>query len=444
MNIAMPILFRLTWIASCLAFFPACSTWLGAPSLEAQTEKLSEIQQRGGYQPTRSLAIETLSQRWNNTGAELQVTITAPASPGSYPLIVYLPGLGEDAEAGSLWRETWAKAGYIVFSLQATEIADALKDLQAQTLDDDQTLARQPRHQDEIDRMLPSADDETTSRQRRGVTEIARNSELRYLGHTHFAPANLQQRLNHLFWCFSRLKQLAQTGQAPFTKANLSKIIVAGFELGAQTTSALAGEQVDISLPRHDDFSPLGYVQLSPVVDLAGGNLRKRFQNLQQPMLVITSPQDEDPYAISSASARSSLWEFAPADRKYLLLLKDAGHRLLAGSDRGDRSQQAFRSNAADDFYNPFSNSESGPGHSNKRQKSSPGTLAGQRYWLDSDDRENAKQLRQVLGYQQVAAILSVSTAFIDQLCNADANSAYWLNHEANGWLGAAGVLKYK
>ncbi|MEY4718277.1 MAG: hypothetical protein RL563_895 [Pseudomonadota bacterium] len=413
--------------------------------MEAQTEKLSEILQQGGYQAPRTLAIESRSQQWYNAGAELQVTITAPTSPGPYPLIIYLPGLGEDAEAGSLWRETWAKAGYVVFSLQPTEIANALKDLQSQTLDDDQSMARKPRKQDEIDRMLPAADDETTSQQRRAVTEIARNSELRYLGHTHFAPANLQQRLNHVLWCFSRFKQLAQTGQAPFTQANLAKVIVAGFELGAQTTSALAGEQADISLPSHDDFRPLGYLQLSPVVDLAGGNLRKRFQNLQQPMLVITSQQDEDPYAISSASARTSLWEFAPADMKYLLLLKDAGHRMLAGSDRGDRSQQAFNSHEAEDSFNPFS-SESGAGRSNRRQKMSSGTIASQRHWsdIDSDDRGNAKQLRQVLGYKQVAAILSVSSAFIDQICDANTHSVYWLKNQANVWMGTAGVLKYK
>jgi hypothetical protein len=76
----------------------------------------------------------------------------------------------------------------------------------------------------------------------------------------------------------------------------------------------------------------------------------------------------------------------------------------------------------------------------------SSGTIASQRHWsdIDSDDRGNAKQLRQVLGYKQVAAILSVSSAFIDQICDANTHSVYWLKNQANVWMGTAGVLKYK
>ena len=443
----MSLKYRLAGMAICLAMLPACSSWIGPPSLEVQTEKLAEILQQGGYQPATPLAIETLSQRWYNAGVELQVTITTPTPSGSYPLILYLPGLGEDAQAGTLWRESWAKAGYVVFSLQSTEIANALQELQAQTLDDEEPLAKRPRPQDDIDRMLPAADDETTSHQRRAVTGIARNSELRYLGHTYFSPANLQQRLNHLIGAFARFKQLAQTGQAPFAQANLSKVIVAGYELGAQTASALAGEQYEVSLSNTADLRPLAYLQLSPAVDLAGGNLRSRFQHLQQPLLVITSHQDEDPYAISSASARTSLWEFAPADNKYLLLLKDAGHRLLAGSERGDRSRQRFNSTEPGDSFDPFGSRESAPGNSNNRQnRGLQGGSANHRRWSDSDrdERHDAKQLRQTLGYKQVAAILSVSTAFFDQRCKSDTSAPLWLRDNANVWLGTAGVLKYK
>jgi len=429
----MSLTFRMALIAG-LSLISACANLIGPPSLETQAERLSETLQQGGYRSATRLAISSSQQRWQEAGTELQISITAPTTAGAYPLIIYLPGLGEDAEAGRLWRESWATAGYMVLTVQATEMANALQALQAQALDDDDPLLKRPRDQDDIDRMLPAAEDARGARQRRSVSDIARNSELRYLGHTYFSPENVRQRLNHLASAFARFKRLAQTGQAPFAQADLSRIIVAGYELGAQTASALAGERYDIALPGDDGLKPLAYLQLSPVVDLAGGNLRNRFQNMHQPMLVITSHQDDDPYAIGSASARTSIWEYAPAEMKYLLLLKDAGHRMLAGSELGDRSRQGTGTREVGDFFDPFSSRNS----AGSRQRPHP-MMA-----IDDDDRRHAERQREVLGYKQVAAILSVSTAFFDLLSKQDPSARLWLRDNANSWLGTAGVLKYK
>lgn len=425
---------RIIACAGSLMLLAACSSIMGPPSLEAQAEKLGEIMRQGGYETLAPLTVETSQLHWQYAGVELQASVTTPSATGIYPLIIYLPGLGEDAQAGKLWREHWAQAGYMVFSLQASGDALALEELQAATLGESNALAKSPRTQDEIDRMLPAADDEHTSQRRRAISETARNSELRYLGHSYFSTTNLQQRLHLLSGAFARFKQLAQSGQAPFAKADLSKVILAGYELGAQTAAAWAGEDFGVLRPSESALTPLAYLMLSPVVDLANGNLRTRFQKLQQPMLVVTSHQDDDPYAISSAAARTSLWEFAAPGMKYLLLLKDAGHRLLAGSELGDRYRQRGHARDGSDITDIFNNS---------RSRKSSMAQGSQRFSdIDTEDGHDIARQRQMLGYQQVAAILGVSTAFLDQLCKQQPSASRWLQDNANPWLGVAGVLK--
>ena len=46
-----------------------------------------------------------------------------PSGEGNFPLIVYLPGLGESAEGGAAWRRSWAEAGYAVLAIQPETIS---------------------------------------------------------------------------------------------------------------------------------------------------------------------------------------------------------------------------------------------------------------------------------------------------------------------------------
>lgn len=64
------------------------------------------------------------------------MALTVPAKPGRYPLVIYLPGLGEGATAGEVWRTAWTRAGYAVLSLQPlAEDAGAWSSARARTGD---------------------------------------------------------------------------------------------------------------------------------------------------------------------------------------------------------------------------------------------------------------------------------------------------------------------
>ena len=422
----------------------ACSFWSALPSADEQAVKLAETLEQGAYKSINRYSVESRREVWQHGQSELDVVLTSPTEHGNYPLIIYLPGLGESAEAGKVWQEHWAQAGYVVFSLQAVEAAKALQALETKFSEDDETENEPALRADEIDRELPEADERLKRaedlHQRRSPT--ARNSELRYLGREYFSDSNLERRLAHLYWAYQQFKNRAAARQAPYVSADLSKVILAGYELGAQTVAAASGETFTIRRPENNGLEPAAVIVLSPAVDLATGNTRARFQALKPPMLVITGTRDNDPYAISSAAARTGIWEHAPAGNKLLLLLQDAGHRLLAGSESGGRFG---RENARERMGGIFSSDTGWDGRSSGRsgsRRSSADSSFMSRGVIDAPfDRERP---RPDLGYKHVAAVLSVSTAFLDLQSKHDEFAKSWLGDRANLWLGKAGSLKTK
>ncbi|QPK64156.1 hypothetical protein IVG45_04060 [Methylomonas sp. LL1] len=421
---------RLACMALFMLLLAACSGFrFSPPDPEEQSEKLAELMEKGGYAPASGLAIESSRDIWNHDRTELEVVMTAPTLPGRYPLIIYLPGLGEEAKAGHLWRETWAKAGYAVFSMQPLTIARALKDLPGMEgapdgLDDEEPGLADPYS------MEPPEDrgGGWLGEKRRRPSRTARNSEMHYLGHEYFSPDNLKNRMEQLFWAYRQLKARAGKGLPLFASVDFSKVVLAGYDLGAQTVTAALGENFETALPDSGELKPIAGLVLSPSVNLAMGNVRSRYQALNPPLLVITGTEDNDPYAISSGAVRTAVWEYAPAGGKYLLLLKEAGHRILAGSEMGGR----FGRDEPDGFGG---GSSGGGGRSGGPR--GPGGMNG--------EPGAARRVRDPeLGYKHVAAVFSASTAFLDAVVKNDEFARFWLDDKGNKWLGKAGSLRIR
>jgi hypothetical protein len=196
------------------------------PTSAEQTEKVDQLITNGGYSASHSNQIDSLKETWQYDGQGIETSMLAPKNPVIYPLIIYLPGLGESASAGNLWRETWAKAGYTVFSAQPVEISSALKELTPMPgkSDDDK-----------------KSDDDDKSRPSKAV----RNSELHYIGHEYFSQASLKKRI----WAYAQFKSRANTGSVLFKTADLSLVIIAGYDIGAQTAEEMICEKFDVALP---------------------------------------------------------------------------------------------------------------------------------------------------------------------------------------------------
>lgn len=431
---------RFVCVALLVLSLGACS-FFGAslPSSNEQVGKLAEAMEKGGYAPVRGLEIDSSHDIWMHGRTELEVAMTAPTAPGSYPLIIYLPSLGEDAKAGRLWRETWAKAGYAVFSMQPLMIGQALKALGP-------ALA-EPGGPDDGERLGPDEDgmappEETDGgwfgEKRRRPSRTARNSEMRYLGHEYFGADNLKNRMEQLFWAYQQLKIRAGLRQPLFASADFSRVILAGYDLGAQTVTAVLGENFEAALPSSAELKPMAAMVLSPSVNLATGNVRSRFQKLNLPMLIVTGTEDNDPYAIGSGTVRTAVWEYAPAGGKYLLLLNNAGHRLLAGAEMGGR----FGWQEQDGFGGSPGGGLGGsgrPGGMGGRGMDGGGPPGGMMIGGPGGERRNPD-----LGYKHVAAIFSASTAFLDAVVKNDEFARFWLDDKASNWLGKAGSLRIR
>lgn len=387
----------------------ACSFQPTPLTEQEQVEKLGQFIAAGGYSPAHAYQIESFSDNWLHDGQTLQVSLTAPTEPSIYPVIFYLPGLGESANAGRLWRENWAKAGYLVLAVQETTIAQALAELK-------------PAFPDKL------PEDKVERRRLQSL----RNSELRYIGHEFFSSKSLAKRVEQVLWAHAQLLQRTKAGQRLFAKADLSHIILVGYDIGAQTAAALIGEDSGIPSPQNAAFKPQAAILISPSVDPAMGNVDKRFRDIQMPFLVITSDADDDPYAISSPQVRTAIWEYAPDGQHYLLLLKNAPHYLLSGS--GWPGQERFEEQADSEEW------RSGTGkHTQRGSRSHRGSGgAGRAMPFQARGKEKVE------ANQSVAAVFSVSSAFLDSIVKTDNFAALWLNEQAKNWLDKVATLKSK
>ena len=416
---------------ACAGFLTGCFFRPSPSTPEEQAEKAGEFIAKGGYSPKRLYEIDSIHETWRHDGQAVEISMLAPKTSGRYPLIVYLPGLGEHADGGRLWRETWAKAGYAVFSVQPIEIGEALKELAPMPGDDKQSGGG------DEDSWFSSSKDKDKSASLKAV----RNSDLRYLGHEYFSQETLKKRMNHVLWAYAQLRQRTKAGQGLFAAADWSRMVIAGYDIGAQTTAAMIGEKFDTDLPQAPDFKPLAAILLSPAVDMALGDVTTRYQNISIPLLVVTGTEDDDPYAITTPYVRTAIWEYAPSGNKYLLLLKKGGHQLLAGSNLSHRqesspSQEDNEKTGRGDDMPRFANSyRGGGGRSGGSAGGSPGGMGRSGHGGRHDDEQD---------FKHIAAVFSISTAFLDSVSKSDKAAQLWMAEDANQWLTKSVHLKIK
>ena len=418
-----PYFLAITYSLLITSFMTACVMGSSPLTAEQQSAKINESIAKGGYSAVLNYDIESITETWQHDGQGIQITMLAPTVPGNYPLIVYLPGLGEAAEAGKLWREAWAKAGYSVFSVQPITLGEALKG---------------------SPKVTPTKSSSWFSKEydNSAALKDVRNNDLRYVGHQYFSQEQLSKRINHVLWAYAQLKQRSQSRLGLFARADLSRIVIAGYDIGAQTTAAIIGETYDIALPSTADFRPLAAILLSPAVDMALGDISTRYQNISMPILAVTGAEDEDPSAISTPFARTAIWEYSPLGNKYLLVLKKGNHLLLSGdhliqNQDPKSTQESPEDTESKNSRSRFSNTYGGSsGRSNSHEDKPSNEM--------TPKSRGGATLNGNQDYAQVAVVYSVSIAFLDHICKNDNVAGSWLSDKANQWLNKSATLKIK
>ncbi|WP_162136874.1 alpha/beta hydrolase family protein [Methylococcus capsulatus] len=380
----------------------------GPPLPEEAQAKLEELDAQGGYRPERIYSTNEVRETWKHLHAELDISFLAPSGSGRFPLVVYLPGLGEDATAGAFWRRSWAAAGYAVFTVQPAALGKVFW------------------ASDKLDA-----------------------GELRATGRTYFSSASLESRLSHLAWALGELRQRAATPGNPYAVADPAKAAVAGFDLGAQAASALAGEAVKAAFPANAEFRFAGAVVLSPHVTLAEGKLDERAAGIAMPLLAVTGTDDDDPYGMSATSLRSALWQSMPAGGKYLLVLQGGTHDTLAGVEPGQKwkgppSQPVPGEGSEGGGWLPWSGDDltlqvgQRSGTAGARNGSASGPSGGPMRSVERPPRKRGPDVR------HWAEVAGVSTAFLDLVLKGRERAREWLDRDAGRWMGASAELRHK
>ena len=317
----------------------------------------------------------------------VEVSWLAPAqAQGTAPLVVFLPGLGEGARAGLQWRQTWAEAGYAVVSIQPQQYGRGIyssSEAQAGTF--------------------------------RGMAQRA------------YADAALKGRITAVQQVLNQLRVRGQADDPQLAGVDWQNVVFAGYDLGAQTAAALAGDNL------LKDWQPKAVILLSPYVGPGSPAAR-----VDTPLLSVTGPHDEDPFSwVDSPERRQAIWRGNPNPGSYQLIAKNAQHQLFSGS--------------LDELPGP---DEGGKGRPQREERDSggPGGGAGGPPGADGGEGPKRRPHPDTMGHgqdslnwfdaHQVANVQTVSTAFLDATLRNAAPAKAWLNQSAAQAIGPAASIE--
>jgi len=205
-------------------------------------------------------------------GRRVAVTRSSAAS-GPLPVVVYLPGLGQDSDAGQRWAAAWALAGYAVLTVQP--------------LEEDAAAWR---------------------------SALARNGEFRALGELHYGDAMRTQRGAALRRLVAALRAQPQTAGVAL---DWQRAALAGYEIGAQSVLDVGADTAG--------WRPRAVIAISPpAMDAAPA---------APPALLITSDTDGDALGLVRQPAeRRRAFESLRPGTGWLLVLPVMSHAALSGT----------------------------------------------------------------------------------------------------------------
>ena len=440
---------RLLACAVLIALTSACRQTPPAPDSTVLLQREAQ-----GYLTATRVPIRHVAVTMNEADGGLALHWTLPATlHAETPVLIYLPGLGQSAGSGVLWREAWARAGYAVVAVQLLP-------------EDGERLPVDPKDRDLAVSFAHSRFSPSVGRQR--VRALAA-----LVAHLRDGAGQMQSgepRSDIAGANASMRNPLA--GQMPWLASlDWQHLGILGFDLGAQTALLAAGDR-----PFKDwtetGLHPAVVVLLSPHADFSGQSFQVRYQTVQAPVLSISGDLDLDPWrVVTSATVRQAPFRNLAPGRAALLWLTDLMHGQLAGGEEATDGRRGS-ADAADDAGNPASatrpigdTSPAGPGapggpggrSSGRGGAGGPGG-SGSRGGAETNGRNGQGGLRaldprngggaSVLGATERATdtllVRVVTTAFLDAVMRHDDTAQAWLNRQAAAWVGLQGRFQQR
>jgi predicted dienelactone hydrolase len=383
-------------LAGSAALLAAC----GAPRPAARRDNDAELKRftERGYEAAAFHPIYPERDRWRTGDEEIVVELLMPRRAEACPLVIYLPGMDESADAGESWRKAWAQAGYAVASFQ------------------DPRNTAPGRH---------SGDHKAAAREQ-------------------FEAKALAARIGLIDTVVRGIARRAAAADGVYGRIDTKRIAVAGYDLGAQTALALAGERhPDLRLP--PGMPPLrAAIVLSPYANLARGGFAERFGAVGLPVLAVTGTEDTDPHGVvDSPHTRQAPFKYMPPGGKYQLVLEDGTHQTVGGASRPAPVDAGMdgptRGGANGERPAPPGGrgGRGGPGGTG-----GTGPMGGERggppegAGIRSPDGSGSQRL--------MIIVERVSLAFLDAYVKDDPVAREWLARDARRWIGPLARLDDK
>ncbi len=144
-------------------------------------------------------------------------------------------------------------------------------------------------------------------------------------------PRPYADRLSTVQKVLTEVRARAAKGDAQLAAIDWNQVVVAGFDLGAQTAEALAGA-LEPGATSGVAIQPKAVLLLSPYVE--AGARPEVFAQISAPVLSMTGQEDEDPFNwVSSYRQRQVLGESVTAAGSVQLELNKATHKTLSGTE---------------------------------------------------------------------------------------------------------------
>ncbi|MDD5250206.1 MAG: hypothetical protein PHY45_14570 [Rhodocyclaceae bacterium] len=347
-----------------------------------------------GYLADDQYSIATSFATWAIGQRSIDVALTVPATSGAVPLVIYLPALGETRSGGEAWRTAWARSGYAVLSLQPL-----------------------------------AADAKAWS------SAAARSGDFSALARERYAAKAMTARIAALADVLAELSRRQQRQEAPFDRIDLSRLAIAGFDLGAYAAMTVAGENVGGIVMPSLPLPVAAVISLSPYADFSGAAFDVRYGDIRGPVLCVTGDNDADALGlVTSPSVRKAPFQYMPAGAKYLVTMADMRHATLSGGE----PEAGADIRTPDQAGASGNESQGGRRHGGRKGSRDTGGFGG-RGGGDVGARSSPTSL--AIG---VAAIQAVTTAFLDAYVKKDAIAREWLAKDAARWLDERGEIKRK
>lgn len=391
--------------ASGLLLVAAIATLLAAGCQQTTRPNMADSvpkpPRRSGYVAEQHYATASLREAWSLGGEPVEVTLLRPSGNGLFPLVIYLPGLGEPSNAGAAWRQAWAQAGYAVLAFQPSSQGEAI-----------------------------------------WASAQARRGDFAELAKEQFSRRALAKRLAVLRDVLDELDRRRNGGA--LAGVDTARLALAGFEIGAQTVMAAAGETGFDIEPFALPSAVKCVIAFSPYADFAGAGFERRFATIHVPVLSVTSMDDADPYGLVTPPAiRRAPFEHMPPGQKYLLSLVNAPHALIAGKEAPSVDDGAP---APDDSPRTKSSDGTNPGSGTGRRRSGGGSQASRRNGGNdsSGHPSSSRAVTSAAWTAELGQAQSVTTAYLDADLKHDEVAREWLDKDARRWLGDEADLVVK